>query len=525
MREAAMRNDTVTLDLAAAGPATDRPIAIAIVAMGGQGGGVLTGWIVSLAEAQGWVAQSTSVPGVAQRTGATIYYVEMMPPDPAGRLPILAQMPTPGDVDIVIASEYMEAGRSILRGIVTPDLTTLIASNHRALSIVEKMAPGEGVADSGAVTDAIGVAARREVIFDMNALAVAQGSVISAALFGSLAASGALPFARESYHEVIRSGGKGVEASLRTFDAAYDRTQAGEAAPPTKVAAPPGQIPDRLTSPKADRLLQRVRNELPAEAQEMAFLGLRKVVDFQDAAYGEEYLNLLGQLCHCDRAAGGAAKDWLFTDQAAKYLANAMTYDDLMRVADLKTRAKRRARIESELDVSHSTILQTTEYMHPRMEEFVSVLPVRLAGWITARKGLYNWLDRRINKGRRVKTYALPWFLALSFVASLKRIRRASLRHKHEVAHRDAWLDQAKALLARNYDLGVEVLRFRRLIKGYSDTHQRGLTKFDKVMNTTLRIAGREDAAVWARLLLTSAVKDSSQDGLDGTIRTIGTIL
>ena len=29
---------------------------------------------------QGWAAQSTSVPGVAQRTGATIYYVEMLPP-------------------------------------------------------------------------------------------------------------------------------------------------------------------------------------------------------------------------------------------------------------------------------------------------------------------------------------------------------------------------------------------------------------------------------------------------------------
>ena len=52
-----------------------RPITIAILAMGGEGGGVLADWIVALAERQGWVAQSTSVPGVAQRTGATIYYL------------------------------------------------------------------------------------------------------------------------------------------------------------------------------------------------------------------------------------------------------------------------------------------------------------------------------------------------------------------------------------------------------------------------------------------------------------------
>ena len=53
---------------------TARPLSIAVLAMGGQGGGVLADWIVALAESQGWAAQSTSVPGVAQRTGATIYY-------------------------------------------------------------------------------------------------------------------------------------------------------------------------------------------------------------------------------------------------------------------------------------------------------------------------------------------------------------------------------------------------------------------------------------------------------------------
>ena len=132
-----MRDETVWLPLPAAGAPTERPIAIAIVAMGGQGGGVLTEWIVKLAEGHGWVAQSTSVPGVATRTGATIYYVEMMPPLD-GSKPILSLMPTPGDVDIVMASEFMEAGRSILRGIVTPDRTTLIASNHRSLAIAER---------------------------------------------------------------------------------------------------------------------------------------------------------------------------------------------------------------------------------------------------------------------------------------------------------------------------------------------------------------------------------------------------
>jgi indolepyruvate ferredoxin oxidoreductase, beta subunit len=48
-----------------------RPITILIAALGGEGGGVLTDWIVAAASQLGFPVQSTSIPGVAQRTGAT----------------------------------------------------------------------------------------------------------------------------------------------------------------------------------------------------------------------------------------------------------------------------------------------------------------------------------------------------------------------------------------------------------------------------------------------------------------------
>jgi len=128
---------------------TRRPTTIAVMAMGGQGGGVLVDWIVALIEGRGWLVQSTSVPGVAQRTGATIYYVEAIESDGSGRRPVLSLMPVPGEVDIVIGAELMEAGRAMQRGLVSPDRTTLIASSHRAYAVSEKIAPGDGVtADS-----------------------------------------------------------------------------------------------------------------------------------------------------------------------------------------------------------------------------------------------------------------------------------------------------------------------------------------------------------------------------------------
>src|SRR5579863_2467967 len=155
---------------------TERPISIAVLAMGGQGGGVLADWIVELAEAEGWHAQSTSVPGVAQRTGATIYYVEMLPPK-EGRAPILSLMPAQGEVDVVLAAELMEAGRSMLRGLVTPDRTTLIASTHRLYSTAEKEKPGDATADPAVVVEAAGVAAKRMIAFDMESLANKNNSM------------------------------------------------------------------------------------------------------------------------------------------------------------------------------------------------------------------------------------------------------------------------------------------------------------------------------------------------------------
>lgn len=342
-------------------------------------------------------------------------------------------------------------------------------------------------------------------------------------MFGALAAAAVLPFSRDSYLDVIRAGGKGAKASVETFEAAFDRVKTGspEVAAPSKQA---DHVPSPATpDPDLAGLIARLKQELPEPALTMARVGLRKVVDFQDVAYGAEYLDILKTLHAADRSAGGGAHAYAFTETAAKYLANAMSYDDVIRVADLKTRAGRRARIESELEMSEGQVLQTTEFMHPRMEEVMGVLPAGFSRWLGARPRLLGWLDRRVNRGRRVRTYSLPWFLTLYVVAGLRGLRRRSLRHAVETAHRDGWLKAATDAVATNYQLGVEILQCRRLVKGYSDTHSRGLSKFDRTLAAIKLVERREDAADWARRLREAALKDSAGKELDGVIQTIKT--
>ncbi|MFN3655676.1 MAG: indolepyruvate oxidoreductase subunit beta family protein [Pseudolabrys sp.] len=507
---------------------TARPISIAVMAMGGQGGGVLVDWIVGLCESHHWAAQSTSVPGVAQRTGATIYSIEVMPlapSAPAGSWPVLSLMPVPGEVDIVIGAELMEAGRAIQRGLVTPDRTTLIASSHRHYAVLEKQAPGDGIGDANAVYAAATAAAKRSVFFDMAVLAERSGSMISAVLFGALAASKALPFERAAFEAAIRAAGIGVESSLRGFALGYDNAVAGTTPDKAQTVKPaagkryPALAP--LGHAGYDALVARVHAEFPDLVHAMICAGLRRVVDFQDTAYGQEYLDLLTGMLALDQAHGSAAKDFTLTRTAAKYVAIAMTYDDVFRVADLKTRGSRFERVRAEVMAAPGQLVYTTEFMHPRMEEVVGSLPASLGRFVKNRPRLLKRLDRFVNRGRRVKTGTIRWFLVLYALGGLRRFRRGTLRHGDEIAHRDAWLTKVRTAAAKDYALAVELLEARRLVKGYSDTHERGQSKFDKIMIGAAKVEGRPDAAEWVRRLREAALKDEDGIALDGALKTI----
>jgi indolepyruvate ferredoxin oxidoreductase beta subunit len=503
--------------------ASAQRISIAILAMGGQGGGVLADWVVALAEAQGWAAQSTSVPGVAQRTGATIYYMEMAPMR-TGAQPVFALMPTPGDVDVVMASELMEAGRSVLRGLVTPEQTTLIASTHRAFAVAEKENPGDGVGDPAVVSIATKFAARRLIAFDMEAVAKAEGSVISAAMFGALAATEALPFDRAAFESAIRAGGTDVDSSLRAFASAFDRTRQNPIEPVRRFPEKRFTMPEMAGHPVFDRLVARIRSTFPQSAQPLLFAGVRRLVDYLDPDYALEYLDRVGMLFDLDRTRGGETRSFAFTAAAAKYVAVAMAYDDVARVADLKIRESRQARVRVEVAAAEDTIVATTEYFHPRADELCGALPKRWGEWIEGRPAVFKAVDRVVNRGRRIRTNTVIGYLALAAVASFRSRRRGALRHAREAAHREAWLTLAAQALETDYGLGVEVLACRRLVKGYSDTHARGLSKFDRVMSAVPTLAKRDDGAVWLDRLKRAALADEDGTGLDGMLKTVASL-
>ena len=494
-------------------PQQRRPFSIAIAALGGQGGGVLAEWIVAVAERYGWLVQLTSVPGVAQRTGTTVYYLEICPAPAAGAPPpVFALMPVPGDVDVVIAAELMEAGRAVVRGLVSADRTTLVASSHRVYGIGEKSAMGDGIADSDAVLTALKGESRRLVCFDMDAIAADTGSVISSVLFGALAGSGVLPFARELYEEAIRSGGVSATASLAGFAQGFEQALKNA---PVAGAIPPGAAP---TSEAGRRLDAKIRGAYPAHLQGLIVEGVRRLMDYQDGAYADLYLTRVTDVLRLDDEAGGMGRNFALTASVARHLALWMSYEDTIRVADLKTRRTRFERFRNEVRAAPGQIVYVTEYMHPRFQELCETLPAPIGRRLITSRGAMRLLAPWFGRGRHMHTAKLSGFLALYALAAMRRWRRATLRYRLEQERIDAWLARIRVSIA-DYDLAVEIAECQRLVKGYGETHQRGLRSFTIIMQYIDRERGQPGVAAQVRRLRSAALADEDGRELDSALQ------
>ena len=470
--------------------------------MGGEGGGVLADWIIDLVENAGYRAQATSVPGVAQRTGATIYYLEMMKCPVGATEPVLALAPFPGDVDVVIASELMEAGRAIQRGLVTPERTTFIASTNRVYSMTEKTAMGDGRVDVRQLLDSGKAAAKQWICADFSRAAEDTGSVISAVLFGALFASGRLPFARGAFEEAIRRGGVGVEASLRAFDAGIRLAHPGAAAPATSVQAsePVGE--------KLRELNARIVAEFPAPAHDILRAGIHRLADYQDLRYAAQYLDWLAPIRDLGSRAPDAGVHLL--RESARYLALWMSYEDTIRVADLKTRRSRFQRVRDEVRLQSDQIVGIKEYLHPRAQEIADTLPAALGAWLLRTSWAHRFVGYFTRKGRVVHTNSVSGFLLLYAIAALRPIRRASLRFREEHLRIAAWLEAIRVSARVNCDLAMAVAECQRLVKGYSDTHARGWTNFSTLMSVLPKLTGMPNAGQVLRGLRDAALADDT---------------
>lgn len=517
-------------------PATSStPITLLVCALGGEGGGVLTDWLVEAARIAGYPAQATSIPGVAQRTGATTYYIEVFPQSQAalgGRRPVFSLSPVPGMIDVLVSSELLETARQVSTGMCSAQRTCVITSSARTFTTTERMALGDGRVDEQRLAALVRQHSREHHLFDMSEMARTHGTVVSAVMLGALAASGRLPFGREACEQAVRgalTAGQqptgATAASLHGFAAAFDAVHA----PRQQAAAVAALLDDGHSvapraSAQAATLPAVLAAQFPPVVHDMLELGHARVLEYHDEAYAQRYVHRLHEVLLAERQADPPAlHGHAVTREMARWLALWMAFDDIVRVADLKSRASRWQRVRGEVKAGDGDLLRLYDHFKPGVPEFAGLLPQalasRLLAWDAARvrRGLAPW-----SMPLKVGTHSVAGLLMLRLLASMKWLRAQGSRYATEQAMIDRWLAAVVAGTQRDWRLGHEIALCGRLIKGYGSTNERGKHNLLHVID---HLALLPDAAAAAQAIAaarTAALADEGGRALDEALRQHG---
>jgi indolepyruvate ferredoxin oxidoreductase beta subunit len=452
-----------------------------IAALGGEGGGVLTQWIVSAAAQAGFPVQSTSIPGVAQRTGATTYYIEILPvtaADLGGKRPVLALTPGVGDIDIAVASELLEAGRTVANGFVTPERTHVIGSLSRFYAMDEKIAMGDGRFDQDKLTKIIREHAKDALLIDMESLAKQSGSIINAVMLGAIAGCGRLPLKLEQFEAAIREDGKSIDINLRGFRAGYEAARAN--AQSVKV------LEKKKNAPATPALVEHeIARTFPLVAQGMGLEGVRRLIHYQSIDYAWLYLSRLRPIAEADQTIGAQGK---LLKEVARHLAVRMSYEDVVRVAQVKAAPARMRRIAHEELRVNGEPYSVHDFLKPGIEELCQLLPSFMARPILRLAERKGWLGR-VYFGMEINSTSISGYLRFLMLAKLRRLRPYGHRYKQEQQQIESWLALIREAARRSPELALEIAECARLIKGYGDTHTRGLANYRAIEERVIRPA------------------------------------
>jgi indolepyruvate ferredoxin oxidoreductase beta subunit len=496
--------------------AENKPIKVLIAALGGEGGGVLAGWIASAAVASGHVGQRTSIPGVAQRTGATTYYLEILPGGAAAPArPVLALNPTPGEVDLVVASELLESLRAVQAGYVSPDRTTFLVSTSRVFTVDEKSAMGDGRVDPERMQEVARRFARRSILADFTAAAAEARCPPSAVLLGAIAGTKVLPIADDAFRSAVRAEGKAVEANLRGFEAGLllaSRPQERPASFEDDVSPPTIRI--------AGELEARAKGLVPAEAAEIAIEGVRRLLDYQGARYADLYLRRIAAFAIKPGAEASHIRE------LARHLAVRMSFEDTIRVAQLKLRAGRLERLRGEARAREGDLVEVIEFLKPGPEEIFSLLPPSLGRSVLRFVARRGWSEASFPM--RVRTTSAWGYLRLRMLAALRSWRPRTLRYAEEQRWIERWLALAERAVALEPGFGREVIETARLVKGYGETYKRGHGNWRRIAEEVIEplLAARlprgmaADAVLQCRI---AALADPEGERLGAVIESVRT--
>jgi indolepyruvate ferredoxin oxidoreductase beta subunit len=337
---------------------------------------------------------------------------------------------------------------------------------------------GDGRFDQDRLIKVVKDNTREAVLIDMDTLAKQSGSIVNAVMLGAIAGSQRLPVSAEQLEAAIRADGKSVDSNLRGFRAGLDAARA-------KIQ-PAKPVEKKRNAPSTPALLEHeVTTSLPALAQPVAIEGIRRLIAYQGLDYAKLYLDRLRGLIDADAASGAPGK---LLKEVARQLAVRMSYEDVVRVAQAKIQPSRMRRIAREELRAKDEPFSVHDFLKPGIEELTQLLPPLLARPILSLSERRGWLGR-VYFGMKINSTSITGYLRFLTLAKLRGLRPYGYRFKQEQAQIESWLALIAETARRSGALALEVAEAARLIKGYGDTHARGLANYRTIEARVIRPA------------------------------------
>jgi indolepyruvate ferredoxin oxidoreductase beta subunit len=471
-------------------------IKILIPAVGGQGGGVLTEWLVQAFFFEGFDAQGISLPGLSQRGGSTVYYLEAHPKaDSEEKSIIFAQFPVPGEVDIILAQEFLELGRALELGYGS-DKTTIVTSTHRIYSTLEKMPIGSGIYSDENLRKLASAFSSNVIELDALKLSKANGMdelAVNAILLGALSTSGAVPIEKKSFIRSIETVGVAVSASLKAFEVGWDYANSSS---DTKSLAKWDSFVKNRTDKLEDKEKQeymhrisKIESEYPANLREILAESVYRLIDYQDIDYADKYLDEVSVINKIDNDT--KVTNYKLTEFFAKNLALLMSYEDGIRVSELKIKSDRFKRIREEMRLRDDQVFHVVDYLKPEAEEIYGLLPNVLVAPIVSftQTRLFKKIWRRkrpLTMGQMPVTNSFSGYFRLWMVAKMKFLRPHSYRYKKEYKLIKRYRESINKYASYDYKLGCLVAKSAQMVKGYGKVRRRTMDAFYRFLDNII---------------------------------------
>jgi len=264
--------------------------------------------------------------------------------------------------------------------------------------------------------------------------------------------------------------------------------------------------------------------DLPEPVREFFTLGYQRLLEYQDRAYADLYARRVQSVLQAERESDPqGAHGFATARETARWLALWMAFDDIVRVADLKSRASRWQRVQGEVKPADADLLKVYDHFKPGVPEFAALLPPSLADRLRA------WDRRRIAAGKdgwalplKVGTHTVGGMLALRTLAGMRWLRVRGSRFAFEQGMIERWLDGIVQGTHRDWALGHEIAACGRLIKGYGATNERGKDNLLHVLDHLANGGRADEAAQAVRAAREAALADDAGNALDATLVRLG---